>query len=248
MLNILRESSLNQLRANLSGNLERYRDDESWVEEYFDASNWRMETPIDLPSGFELLLPTAEDTFDLENTKRIYLAFPRLSPTQAADERLWAYLSHVVCWKYMRARWNVANYSGSRPVEYVRDRYFFMPNRDRALVRNGIARLWTYAHVTFDEHRDDPFELTGVLLQKLDIAQQLLERTFSRAPNVTRAVLSYIHAHPGQNIDLTDREHFRDLMRHVNRVGGVTILDLLEQEDLLSIISDRVALLESKAA
>ena len=188
-----------------------------------------MKTHLQFPDDFEFAIPDSESSYDLVNSKRVFLALKELTPVQAADERLWAYLAHTVGWRYMRTRWDVDKFRGGaeKRRQYIRDRYFFMPNRDRALVRNGIARLWTYAYVTYDENRADPFELTAVLLQKLDIAQQLLERSFSRVPHLPRAVMEVVRTYPQDELDLTDRGAFRDIVRHINRVGGVTILDLL---------------------
>ncbi|WP_367869913.1 DUF6339 family protein [Paenibacillus larvae] len=38
-----------------------------------------------------------------------------------------------------------------KPEEAIKERYFLMANRDRALIRNGIARLWWYGYVSYDE-------------------------------------------------------------------------------------------------
>lgn len=247
-LHILRESALSQLRGNIGGNVGKYSLDEPWINEEFRGSRWSLDTHLDLPGHFELLLPDEDSTYDLENSKRLFLALKDLTPVQAADERLWAYLSHTVGWQYMRKRWDVDKFRGNaqKRTEYIRDRYFFMPNRDRALVRNGIARLWTYAYVTYDEQREDPFQLTEVLLQKLDIAQQLLERSFSRVPELPKAVMRVVQTYPKDQLDLTDRDQFRDVMRHVNRVGGVTILDLLTAFELEQTVRNRADMLATR--
>lgn len=247
-MHILRESSLSQLRSNIAGNVAKYSLDEPWINEAFAGSRWSLDTHLELPGHFDFLLPDDSSTYDLENSKRLFLALKDLTPVQAADERLWTYLSHTVGWRYMRKRWDVDKFRGStaKRCQYIRDRYFFMPNRDRALVRNGIARLWTYAYVTYDESRDNPFQLTEVLLRKLDIAQQLLERSFSRVPDLPRAVMSVVQTYPKDQLDLTERERFRDVMRHVNRVGGVTILDLLNALELEKLVRDRADTLASR--
>lgn len=248
-LHVLRESALSQLRSNIGGNIGKYSLDEPWINEELRGGRWSLDTHLELPGHFELVVPDDDSTYDLENSKRLFLALKDLTPVQAADERLWAYLSHTVGWQYMRKRWNVDNFRGNaeKRKQYIRDRYFFMPNRDRALVRNGIARLWTYAYVTYDEQRDDPFQLTEVLLQKLDIAQQLLERSFSRVPELPKAVMRVLQTYPKDQLDLTDRDQFRDVMRHVNRVGGVTILDMLNDFELEQLVRDRADTLATRA-
>ncbi|MEV2908009.1 DUF6339 family protein [Paenibacillus larvae] len=52
----------------------------------------------------------------------------------------------------MRKRWPVESYlDKDKPEEAIKERYFLMANRDRALIRNGIARLWWYGYVSYDE-------------------------------------------------------------------------------------------------
>ena len=205
-IKILTESALSRLRGNIVGNTDRYSTDEPWLEEVFAGTRWSLDTRLQLPEDFEFAIPDSESSHDLVNSKRVFLALNGLTPVQAADERLWAYLAHTVGWRYMRSRWPVEKFRGDekKRQQYIRDRYFFMPNRDRALVRNGIARLWTYAYATYDESRDDPFELTAVLLQKLDIAQQLLERSVSRVPHLPRAVMEVVRTYPQGAVDLTE--------------------------------------------
>lgn len=248
-LHILRESALSQLRSNIAGNIAKYSLADSWLNEEFRGSRWSLDTHLELPGHFEFMMPDENSSYDLENSRRLFLALKDLTPVQAADERLWAYLSHTVGWSYMRKRWDVDGFRGSaeKRTQYIRDRYFFMPNRDRALVRNGIARLWTYAYVTYEKQRENPFELTEMLLQKLDIAQQLLERSFSRVPELPRAVMRVVQAYPKNQLDLTDRDQFRDVMRHVNRIGGVTILDMLSGSELEQLIRERTDTLRSRA-
>jgi hypothetical protein len=45
-----------------------------------------------------------------------------------------------------------------------------------ALLRNGAARLWWSAHLSYDPDRENQYELTAVLLARLDTAKNLLER------------------------------------------------------------------------
>ena len=102
----------------------------------------------------------------------------------------------------MRARWAPENSSGVKGADaamrpgkvqdYVLERYFVKSDQSRALLRNGIARLWWYSYLTYDADREDPFELTAVLLRTLDIAQHFLERNFGRNTNVLRAILEFI--------------------------------------------------------
>ncbi|WP_430392854.1 DUF6339 family protein [Bacillus suaedaesalsae] len=46
--------------------------------------------------------------------------------------------------------------------------------------------------ITKDNNRTDPYELTRILFTTQDIAQNLLESSFSRNVNITEAILSLL--------------------------------------------------------
>lgn len=239
-LNYISDSFLEELKVNIFSNLEKYRAEEIWIDQYFEGTMWNFPSKVRV-ENIDLHMPQSSTIhFDFENTKKIYTSLKGLSIIQATDERLWVYLAHTIFWKYMRKRWPVESYlDKDNPVEAIRERYFFMANRDRALIRNGIARLWWYGYVSYDENRKDPFELTKVLLSKLDIAQSLLERSFSRNPDITKAVLSVLKKKELES-SFIDRENFRSLMMYINQLGGVTILDTLDREDLEELVRQKI--------
>src|SRR5262249_35492451 len=162
----------------------------------------RRNGPVARPQA-KLAPPEGEDLRDLDNAIRLHKAFPDLTPVQAQDPRLWVRLTHVELWGYMRARWPVERYLSDRgrAERVVLERYFVPQRQGRALLRNGAARLWWTAKVTFDPKRKNPYELTGVLLSKLDIAQQLLERNLGRIPALNHAFLDYLLRHKQDCLD-----------------------------------------------
>lgn len=237
---------LDELKANIKGNSERYSEESSWLQDYFGNDLWSASGKFHMPEDINLKNSVGSTHSDLENTKILYTALKDLPFSVAIDERFWAYQAHVTFWEYMRTRYPAEKSKGLKdgPIGYLREHYFFMPNRDRALIRNGISRLWWYGYLTYDEARDDPFELTAALLEKLDIAQQLLERSYSRNPVITRTVLSMLIEKKGAGDPFSHRAKFRPLMSHLNQVGGVTILDALKANDLEIIIDSKLAQLK----
>lgn len=251
-LKCFRQAHLDQLHANLINLLDQYKCKESWINNFFGSVSWSSDTPLWLPAGTELVQPNKQLHRDLDNTRIIHTALRHLTVAQATDERLWAWLTHVPFWEYMRERWPVEAFeketsTPSGIVVNILDRYFFSNNRDRSLVHNGIARLWWYGHVSYDASRADPYELTEVLLQKLDIAQSLLERRFSRNPAVTKAVLRVLIEQKSEGVDLSHRESFRTLMKHLNRLGGIAVLDMLDEDDIKSELEKKIQELEPLA-
>jgi len=113
-----------------------------------------------LPDDFELAIPVTGNTFDLENSIKLYENLSGMNETKASDARLWIYLTHVKFWNYMKVRWpleDVKNIPGR-----ISDRYHLRYLKLESLVRNGIARLWWFTHLTVDPDRKDKYELTKV--------------------------------------------------------------------------------------
>jgi hypothetical protein len=241
-LTLLKQSSLDRLQTNISANQHRYSENTSWLNSYFSGSTWFMESNVIQDPPFALQIPTGKtELFDLENTRVVYTALRHLTPLQAADSRLWAYMTHVTHWQYMRKRWPIEQYLGKQNLrENVQERYFFMPIRSRALIRNGMARLWWYGYSSYDESRQDPYELTTALLKNLDVSQSILERAFSLNTNVTKTVLGVLLDREKTGKAFYNRDKVRDLAKYMVQIGGVTIIDAFDEPDLRELVTDKI--------
>ncbi len=243
-LTFLSYAGYDRLLSNITSNHHRYVEDSHWLPAYFASSGWSVQSITVTAEPFKLVLPDSKADFsenDLLNTKLVFSALQHLTPLQASDPRLWAYLSHASQWSYMRKRWPVEQYLGKpRFREIVQERYLFMPDRSRALIRNGIARLWWYGYCSFDETRKDPYELTSVLLKNLDVTQSILERAFSRNTEVTRALLSVLLEREQNGKAFYVRDKVRDLAKYIVQIGGVTIVDALDAVDLRSLVESKI--------
>ncbi len=251
------QDALDTLKQDSLNNINNYDKDSSWVGEYFNGQGYSLPTNI-FVNSFDLIKPaekcSAKEKLqnDIENSIIVYSALKdKLKVSQAADERLWAYMTHVEHWDYMRLRWPVNSLSSEinesieddeieeahdkKPHNRIITRYFFKDYKGRALVRNGLARLWWYGYMTYDEKREDPFELTRIMLRRSDDAQNLLERSFPHNKIILRAILSALSKY-----EYINRDTFRNLLKSVNRMGGVTVLDTLEEKDLLKLIDNKL--------
>jgi len=247
-LDLFKYSYVRHLRANVGQNLARYGERKPWADKPVAGEPVRLSCQLTPAESLDLELPVGSDLKDLENTKIVHQAFPDLTPLQARDPRLWTRLAHVECWDYMRKRWDVDRYADEenpgKSARFVLARYFVPRAESRALLRNGLARLWWYAHLTHDSDRDDPYELTAVLLSSLDIAQQLLERNMGRAPYVRAGFLDYIRTN-GMNLGTSAgqrRNRIRDLAKLLNLRGGVTLLDCLSKDEVTTMLDAELRL------
>jgi hypothetical protein len=239
-IHIFRESFVDRLQNSVRMNERKYKQDKLWVEEFADGGSWEINTHLEPADEFKLLNPQREDFKDLENSIRLYKALSFLTPLQARDPRLWTRLAHVEFWPYMRKRWDIEryNYDPGKVERFIVSRYFVAQNQSRALLRHGIARLWWYARITHDSERKNPFELTAVLLDQLDITQQILERNLGRARQVTMGFLEFLLRHRKELLGPGDgkRIQIRHLAKQLNLYGGITLLDCLTQTEIMAFL------------
>ena len=249
-LSILRERFVDRLRASVRENERRYRQNKPWLDEVAKGTSWFIETGLEPAGRFELVDPVGDDLKDLDNSIRVHKALTFLTPVQARDPRLWTRLVHVEFWPYMRKRWNVERFANDpgKIERFIISRYFVAQNQSRALLRNGIARLWWYAKTSYDADRRNPYELTGVLLDQLDITQQILERNSGRAPQVTTGFLEFLLRHRKELLGSGDvkRAQIRHLAKHLNLYGGTTLLDCLSRTEITTILEDEYARITAK--
>lgn len=237
-LRVFKENFVERLRGTVRDNLRRYKSQKPWTDDVPGGKSGWLSTEVAPQEKLDLRLPVGEDLKDLENAIIVHRALQQLTPVQARDPRLWTRLTHVECWDYMRARWDIER-NGSdqdKAEKFIVRRYFVASNESRALVRNGLARLWWYGYLSHDANRKNPYELTGVLLSSLDITQTILERSLGRVPAVNHGFLEFLLLHKAELIGPGDdkRLRVRQLAKYLNLIGGVTLLDCLTKSEVMS--------------
>jgi hypothetical protein len=239
-LTIFKSTFVNALRGSISANLDKYFRDDIWVSEVSTRSAREMQTSVEVAEPLSLELPVDGDYKDTENAIRFHRALQHLTPLQARDPRLWTRLAHVELWPYMRVRWDAAKHMADRgrAARFVESRYFVAQSQSRALLRHGIARLWWTAHLSHDPDRENPYELTTVLLSTLDITQQIVERGMGRADNIIKGFLAFLLGNGGVLLSGGDknRTRIRRLAKHLNMLGGVCVLDLLTHAEVAEVL------------
>jgi hypothetical protein len=189
------------------------------------------------PEEISLELPTGSkgsDLKEIENTKIIYEAFRALTPTQASDPRLWTYLTHVTFWEYMQKRWPVLEQSQAKKQNYIKERYLLPTTNLRTLTHNGISRLWWFGYLTYDESRENPWELTEILLKGTDLPTSLLERAIGTNKNIRNGVLEFFCENPS----LINSKSVQEILKKLNLVGGVRNLPFLDANEIKEIMDE----------
>lgn len=135
--------------------LDRFRMDDFPVDE-----NDVLVIPgITKPEGLLDSLDANTDG-DFKSAVAIYEAYKILTPLQAIEEQLWESLALTDLFPYMQQRWNLRR---TDELQSVVKNHFFV--KSHGVIRQGIGGLWWLVHLSVDEERSNPYELTEILFR-----------------------------------------------------------------------------------
>lgn len=227
-------ADVNTVKTNASAYLKHFSEnDNSWLEKELGHSPFGK-TKYDLPD-IQLYMPEDQKHkkyTDGRNVREVYSKLMFLSPSQASDERLWAGLCMGPYWNYVSYRWDI------KEAEDIKHHYFFGYGARRSLTRNALSRLWWIGRLTYDEDREDHFELSDYVCEQSRFIVDVLERNVSDSLPLMREFL-------GACLDLEkagyhlNTENIRDLQKYMDVLGGVYVLDYMPKGFLYKKIRDR---------
>jgi hypothetical protein len=237
---LLRDRAVGQLRNDVHANLSRYR------EENFDFltedSQWRFETDIELDENevSAIRTPTADENFDAYNCAAMLRIFPKLTPYQGGDERLWTYMAHTLLLKYGRARWPIPT-DDEKAIGHIRKHFF--ASAQRQLERDNLAsRLWWMGHLCKRAPSINIEKALEVLLFRSDVRANVIERpTVSQSIPVFTAILRKLLASYEGDKHLFERRLFRRIMIALNGKGGFKLLDVLNAAQIDNLLNDIIS-------
>lgn len=211
----------------------KYVSGKKWISDHFGHNNWYTESRIDIEGYPELAIGESKAETDYKSSILLYESLRnKISIAQAIDPRLWSYLCHEIFWDFMIQRW-----PPTKDRLDIESRYFLNGTDSRALSRNGIARLWWFAHLTYDPDRSDPYELTKVLLSDQNIQHGFLERSFGRNKTILHAVLDFIKMNSDYFFDEPTKPKVDDLSKMINCWGGARLLDCLSKDEIIAFVA-----------
>ncbi len=163
---------------------------------------------------------------DLENIKRVYNNMRGLSDSRASEERLWTAYTLFDMYDYMQYRWPIRN------ERDLKNRYLFNYSAQRSLFRNGMSRLWWIGRVTYEQHRDDPYELTEFLVSKdQDYIESICGRNVFNNSQIIKATLSALLDSEKEGMRI-DRKIVRTISEYMNLMAGTYLLDFMSYEEI----------------
>ena len=232
--------ALEQLRNNVENNLDWYYAPNGVLPATLSPRGVR-EANLPAPSlaGSLTVDEGQPSASDVDNALLVFGELSRLTPHQASIERMWAYMCHCECPKYVASRW-----LGQRPEDLKeaarKVRNHFFAGGTRALIRdNGVSRLWWLGKTADDIDPEDPRKFLTILLYRQDVRSALIERpSISMNKRLLRGIYNVMQEHWHDGRKLFERKVFRSWMVALNRRGGVVLLDALPDETLMSLLRE----------
>lgn len=204
-----------------------------WLDSFYENTNYSA-TLKRKPTNEIILNEEGKPENDLENIKTVHKSLRFFEPRHLAFEGVWVYFTHIYFWTYMKKRWVNEDMSKASIIQ----RFFYDGSSTRAMLRNGIARLWFIGHATYDPNTpDDPYHLTSILMSNQDVLMNVAERaSLFSIPNFKNAILDEIK----DNNILLDRETLRTLMMKFIFLTGIKRLDSFSYDELRGMIQKKI--------
>ena len=240
-IHFFKEDALNYFESNIKSNISHYSDlNNNWVFEQYEEPF----EEIELNGNFPKMYINSNDPtkMDLENMKIFYPALKDLTEAQACDERLWAGLTHGDFFAYTQARWNnPREIDNMKKENYISSRYFYSQGA-RSQVRHTLAKLWWVGKMVYDDQNiDDPLHFVDTVGRR-DMATRvsdLFTSSLSRNIHLLRPFLNVVDYFELNGKSL-NQDYFRSLVQYLNIIGGIYLIDFLDEKDIETKLIERV--------
>lgn len=242
-LHFLKYDALASLRANVEGNLEKYRlPTNDWIYDFFGDEEPFGEFMTTVGDISLVCTEKEQGKADVQNVITLYSAMMNITDTQASDERLWAGMCHGDMWEFVNKRWE-ASASKKITKEDVLSRYFYGQGRRRSLITNTLAKLWWVGRLTYDPDRKDPFELTHYFED--DFSRKTLILFSSNYMSSRPVALGLLSALTDleRNTACTGKERkliYQEASKYLNILGGTMILDYFTREEIETRVKNHI--------
>jgi hypothetical protein len=163
---------------------------------------------------------------DFQNAIKVYETYRFLNESQASDERLWSGL----CLE--KDNMNYIFYRWGQTKETIRYRLTFHAPGKRGLAYHGLARLWWFAHLTYVDKTQDPYELTRFIFEYPHIMEKMIYRNFSNSKAIRLAVISAIKIFIDNGGSYAVKK-IDELYKFIGLIGGNRLLDVIPRNELI---------------
>lgn len=251
-LYFMKQDAVDFMKHNMDRLYTHYFHDKTnkWMEEEYGSNPFSdfLEVP-----DFELadVDSMSVGEADFENCKILYNNLRMLSESQCSDERLWAGLCNGTFYDYMRRRYRYPTKQLKKKetdASAIISRFFFSvgsksKSARSGFYRNGLAKCWWVGRATFDKDNPNHFERLDVIGANdltTKISDIFFSNTFSSNPVILAGICDALKYFRERGQALDEKMHIRASLKYLNAIGGVTLLDMLTQEEICKILISRI--------
>ena len=247
----MKRSALTYIKANIRTFYINYYRNKSneWIYDLFDYDPF--EYFIEVPDFSLALISDKKGEMDVQNCKILYDRLKIISESQASDERLWAGLCNGVFYDYVRRRWGY----DERPLKDIEkdagailSRFYFSGGIRAGFYRNTLAKCWWVGKATFQESKNNKFELLDALGPddfSSKVTDLFYSNTFASNTEIITGICKAWKIFRDKGINLPVREYFRPTLQYLNVIGGGVLLDIYSSEEIKKIVFDYITMLLS---
>lgn len=213
---VFRRSYAEYLRTHI--NVEYYRQEKFPYDEKKTVELAGVYRPDGLPDEMD-------PGNDFKSAVALYEAYSGLSPLLASMPDLWVYLAHADLFPYMQERRREV-FEDNCTQDYIVHHWF---RHNVSVMRMTLPGFWWAVHLTRDEERDNPYELTEVLFRN----QELRTTSFGPLPLIRHreamiGILEFIKEH-GELLQDGFNMRARYIQKLFNGIGGYTLLPYMDR-------------------
>ena len=230
MVKIMTREALEHVKLNINTYMEHYinKDDpEEWIPRELGSDAF-----VDIDADIGINLVKLDGAKEIDNIKILYTNMKRLNDSFAGDERLWAGLTHTYYYDYILERWP------EMEPDRILERFFFNSDKQRAYLNNGIARLWWYGRMLYDE--DDlerPFRMLDYAGSDLmGVAFRIFTNNWANSERSRKLFFQGLYRFTEKSRKRANRDIVSAAVMEMNGLWGSYIVDLCDDEFVIDTI------------
>ncbi|MGK0575995.1 DUF6339 family protein [Macrococcus capreoli] len=174
---------------------------------------------------------------DGKNVEIIHKSLRELTPVQASQEKFWLgmAMTHYKDYIYYRLEDEIKKDNRAR----LKTALTSLGNgKKRSLIVNVLSRLWWIGELTYDDTREDPYELTKMFCRSdfSGKATTFASNNLMSNKEIRLGLLSALFELDKQIEGGVIRKHYIEALKYLNLIGGVSLLDLKTREEIKEIV------------
>lgn len=179
-----------------------------------------IQQPEDL---LKKLIPTPEG--DLQTAIAIFESYKNITPLFAQQEDLWVYLTHVDLFDYVKKRWSdTKGMEKEDAINHIKTHWFRTES-----VRSTISGLWWSVYFTYDEERENKYELTEILFKNETFRSRVFGNSLIiRHKSAAQGILEFMLENKEKFVGLEYKG--REIAKHFNSLGGYKVLTVMDKD------------------